>query len=102
MVTLKKTKNSDVVFCFSNQSATEISFLLLLVNRKSLTAIKQYRTESTYVPTHQATAVGLSTGEFILILRLHQTYAIIGQLSHASALARGNVVWAVLPSYGKG
>jgi hypothetical protein len=23
-------------------------------------------------------------------------------LSHASALARGNVVWAVLPSYGKG
>jgi hypothetical protein len=22
--------------------------------------------------------------------------------SHASALARGNVVWAVLPSYGKG
>jgi hypothetical protein len=24
------------------------------------------------------------------------------RLSHASAVARGNVVWAVLPSYGKG
>jgi hypothetical protein len=45
--------------------------------------------------------------ELVRVKKKHekQTLACKGDTlpaSHASALARGNVVWAVLPSYGKG
>jgi hypothetical protein len=49
----------------------------------------------------------LTSIEFIHVKKKHEELTLTCKgdtlpASHASAVARGNVVWAVLPSYGKG